>query len=169
MTVLIGGSATAWGDGSMALGQLESHAEDRGAYSIASGEAVFEASASSLDPGGAFADARSFLEVAGADFIFISEAEGAMQGPTQAWARSQIDYLSIDIHGWSPPHGPVSIVLDWGCGSPEPPGVEPGGSFAQVMAAADSYGLPSLSATFTQSLTVENQFSFVQAMGLVAL
>ncbi len=169
MTVLIGGSAIAWGDGSVSLGLLESRAEDRGFYSIAAGEAVFEASASSLDPGGAFASARAFIEVAGADFVFVSEAEGAMQGPTQAWARSEIDYLSIDIHGWSPPHGPVSIVLDQPCVAAEPFVAEAFGSFAQAVAMADSYGPGSLSDTFTESLAVENQFSFVQAMGLVGL
>jgi len=40
---------------------------------------------------------------------------------------------------------------------------------ALAAAAAEAYGAQTLSATFTEALAVENQFSLVQAMGLVAV
>ena len=45
----------------------------------------------------------------------------------------------------------------------------PHGNYADVMAMAEAHGAGSLSATLTNALTFENHFSFVNAMGMVAV
>lgn len=170
LAVAIGGSATAAGEASGVTGFVENFAEDRGDYSIAIGEAIFQASAHSCTPGGALATANTFLDVSGADFIFEHEVGQSTQGRYDAWARSELDYLSIDIHGWSPPQGPIVIEVHQPFGHHEPPGLElPQGNFAQVLAMSEVHGANTLSATLTNALTVENHFSFVTALAMVAL
>ena len=50
LIAVIGGSAAAAGDGSAVTGFVENFAADEGAYSIAMGEAIFQASAHSSNP-----------------------------------------------------------------------------------------------------------------------
>ena len=165
-----GGSAMAAGDATVVTGFVENFAEDTGDYSIAMGKAIFEASAYSSKPGGALAAASTFLDVSGTDFIFEHEIDQSKHGPYDAWARSELDYLSIDIHGWSPPHGTIVIDVHNPFGQGHPIGQDPSyGNFAQVVALAEAHGADTLSATFSNALTVENHFSFVNAVGLVAL
>ena len=106
---MIGGSAIAVGDASAVTGFVENVAIDKGAISIAMGEAIFQASAQSASPNGAAAAADTFLDVSGADFIIEREVGGSKHGAHDASAFSELDYLAIDIHGWSPPHGPIVI------------------------------------------------------------
>ena len=170
LLALIGGSATAAGEASAVTGFVENFAEDRGDYSIAMGKAIFEASAYACKPGGALAAADTFLDVSGADFIFEHEIGQSKHGPYDAWARSELDYLSIDIHGWSPPQGPIVIEVHQPVGHHQPCGLElPQGNFAQVLAISEAHGANTLSATLTNALTVENHFSFVTALAMVAL
>ena len=170
LVAVIGGSAIAAGEATAVTGFVENFAEDMGRYSIAMGEAVFQALAHSSEPGGALAAASTFLDVSGADFIFEREADQAKQGLHDASARAELDYFSIDIHGWSPPHGPIVIDLDQSFGHHQPFGHDPSsGNFAQVIAMAEAHGANTLSATLTSALTVENQFSFVHGMAMVAL
>src|ERR1700704_1301217 len=75
MVAVIGGSAIAAGEGSAVTGFVENFAENMGRYSIATGEAVFQASAYSSEPGGAGAAASTFLDVSGADFIFYARSD----------------------------------------------------------------------------------------------
>jgi len=170
LVAVVGGSAMAAGEATAVTGFVENIAENMGRYSIAMGEAVFQASAYSSEPGGAAAAASTFLDVSGADFIFERETDGAKQGLHDASARAELDYFSIDIHGWSPPHGPIVIELDQSFGHHQPFGHDPSyGNFAQVIAMAEAHGANTLSATLTSALTVENQFSFVHGMAMVAL
>jgi hypothetical protein len=170
LVAVIGGSAIAAGEASAVTGFVENFAQDMGRYSIAMGEAVFQASAYSAEPGGALAAASTFLDVSGADFIFERETDQAKQGLHDASARAELDYFSIDIHGWSPPHGPIVIDLDQSIGNHQPFGHDPSyGNFTQVIAMAEAHGANTLSATLTTALTVENQFSFVHGMAMVAL
>jgi hypothetical protein len=167
---MIGGSAMAVGQASAVTGFVENFAEDKGSYSIAMGEAIFQASAHSSAAGGAAAAASTFLDVSGADFIFEREIDQSKQGHNDASARSELDYFAIDIHGWSPPQGPIVVELDHSSGHHQPFGHEPSyGNFAEVLAMAEAHGANSLSATLTTAFTVENQFSFVHAMAMVAL
>jgi hypothetical protein len=167
---VIGGSAMAAGDASVVTGFVENFAEDRDDYSIAMGKAIFEASAYSSKPGDAIAAASTFLDVSGTDFIFEHEINQSGHGPHDAWARSELDYLSIDIHGWSPPHGTIVIDVHHPSGQGQPIGQDPfSGNFAQVLALAEAHGADALSATFTNALTIENHFSFVNAERIVAL
>jgi hypothetical protein len=154
----------------LTTGLVQNFAEDSSSYSIASGEAIFEASAHSPEPGDAVAAAHTFLVVSNADFIIEKEWSHWGCGPNDAWARSELDYVAIDIKGWSPPDGPVVIEL-------HPPSHQfqryghqpPDGNYADVIAMAEAHGASSLSATLTNALTVENQFSFVNAMAIVAV
>ena len=170
LVAVIGGSAIAAGEATAVTGFVENFAQDMGRYSIAMGEAVFQASASSSEPGGALAAASTFLDVSGADFIFERETDQAKQGLHDASARAELDYFAIDIHGWSPPHGPIVIDLDQSSGHHQPFGHDPSyGNFAQIIAMAEAHGANTLAATLTSALTVENQFSFVHGMAMVAL
>jgi hypothetical protein len=99
LLAVVGGSAMAAGDSSIVTGFVGNSAEDGDVYSIAMGKAIFEASAHTSKPGGALAAADTFLDVSGADFIFEHEIDQSRHGPYDAWARSELDYLSIDIHG----------------------------------------------------------------------
>jgi hypothetical protein len=166
-----GGSAMAAGDASIVTGFVENFAEDSGDYSIAMGKAIFEASAHTSKSGDALAAASTFLDVSGADFIFEHEIDQSGHGPYDAWARSELDYLAIDIHGWSPPHGTIVIDVHHPTfGEGQPIGQDPFyGNFAQVLALAEAHGADALSATFTNALTIENHFSFVNAVGIVGL
>jgi hypothetical protein len=170
LLAVIGGSAMAAGEASDVTGFVDNFAEDRGDYSIAMGKAIFEASAYGSKPGDALAAADTFLDVSGADFIFEREIDQSNSGPYDAWARSELDYFSIDIHGWSPPHGTIVIDVDHPFGHGQPIGQDPfHGNFAQVLALAEAQGADTLSATFTNALTIENHFSFVNAVGIVGL
>jgi hypothetical protein len=170
LLAVIGGSATASGEASAVTGFVENFAEDSGDYSIAMGKAIFEASAYACKPGGALAAADTFLDVSGADFIFEHEIGQSERGPYDAWARSELDYFSIDIHGWSPPHGTIVIDVHHPFGHGQPIGQDPfHGNFAQVLALAEAHGADTLSATVTNALAIENHFSFVNAVGIVAL
>jgi hypothetical protein len=167
----IGGSATAVGDSTAAIGFIENFVQSKGNVSIAMGEAIFQASAHSAETGGALAAASTFVEVSGADIIFEYESVQSNQGLHDAWAASELDYFAIDIHGWSPRHGPIVIQVQQAFDhSDQPFALEASsGNFAQVFAAAEAHGANALSATFTNALTIENNFSFVNAVGIVAL
>jgi len=171
LLAVIGGSAMAAGEASDVTGFVDNFAEDRGDYSIAMGKAIFESSAHASTPGSALAAADTFLDVSGADFIFEYEIGQSERGPYDAWARSELDYFSIDVHGWTPPHGTIVIDLDHPFGGHGLPiGQDPfHGNLAQVFALAEAHGADTLSATFTNALSIENHFSFVNAMGIVAL
>jgi hypothetical protein len=170
LLAVIGGSAMAAGEASDVTGFVDNFAEDRGDYSIAMGKAIFESSAHASTPGSALAAADTFLDVSGADFIFEHEIGQSERGLYDAWARSELDYFSIDVHGWTPPHGTIVIDVDHPFGHGQPIGQDPlYGNLAQVFALAEAHGADTLSATFTNALTIENHFSFVNAVGIVAL
>ena len=170
LIAVAGGSAAASGDSSTVAGFVENVAQDRGSYSIAVGEAVFEASARSHEPGALLALADTFLVVSDADFVFEYENVQTRQHLDVAWARAELDYVAIDIHGWSPRHGPVVLDLYQALDGHAPFGGPPDfGNFAHALAVAETDGPGSLSATFTHTLTLDGQFSFVQAMAMVTL
>jgi hypothetical protein len=174
LTVTICGSAFAAGEWTSVTGYVENFAKDWGDYSIAMGEAVFEAEARSCEPGRAVAAADTSFDVSGADFIFAHEIEQSMQGLHEAAVRAELDFLAIDIEGWSPHQGPIVIEMDQSLDGylpyGQPCGQEsPFGNLAQVMATAEAHGANALSATLTNSLALENQFSFVHAASLVAV
>jgi hypothetical protein len=170
LLAVIGGSAMAAGEASDVTGFVDNFAEDRGDYSIAMGKAIFESSAHASTPGSALAAADTFLDVSGADFIFEHEIGQSERGPYDAWARSELDYFSIDVHGWTPPHGTIVIDVDHPFGHGLPIGQDPFyGNLAQVFALAEAHGADTLSATFTNALSIENHFSFVNAVGIVEL
>ena len=110
LVAVIDGSAMAVGNASAVTGFVENFAADEGGYSIAMGEAIFQASAYSSNPGGGgAAAAATFLDVSGADFIIEQEVGQSKHRSHDASALSELDDLAIDIHGWSPKHGPIVI------------------------------------------------------------
>jgi hypothetical protein len=167
---IVGGNAAAAGQDTLTAGLVQNFAEDKNGYSIIVGDAIFEASAQSLEPGAAIATASTFLAVAGADFIIKYESSHGGLGPNDAWASSELYYVALDIKGWSPGGGPVVRELHHRGHHFQPSGHEPSdGNYAHVIATAESHGADSLSATLTNALTIENQFSFVNAIGVVAV
>jgi hypothetical protein len=76
----------------------------------------------------------------------------------------------VNINGWSPEGGPVVIELHQPGHQVRPDGHQPPhGNYAAVIATAEAHGADSLSATLTNALTVENQFSFVTGIAVVAV
>jgi hypothetical protein len=134
------------------------------------GEAIFQAASHSSEPGGALAAASTFLDVSGADFIFEREIEHATQQFHDAAARAELEYIAIDIEGWAPRHGPIVIDAPQSFDQhhlPRPDALP--GNFAQIFAVAEAHGADTLTATLTNAFNVENHFSLVNGMAMVAL
>jgi hypothetical protein len=174
LKVLIGGFAAASGELTLATGAVQSTAQDRAGVSIAWGEAVFDAYGYGQEPTGAFAAADTWLQVTGADLLLRWDFEnsGSDSGAGQAWAHSEIDYMAIDIHAWSPAR-PTVIELEQAFAL-QPLAADLGPSsygslnFAAVAAAVQAEGADALALTSTQAFT-DSQFSFVHAMALASL
>jgi hypothetical protein len=181
LTAALGGEALAAGTSTCALGTISNNIADMGNYTIAFGDAIFSAAAHSSDPGGTMAAADTFLSVAGADFLFEFTSDKSGGGGKNAWATSETQYIAIDIHDWNPTGGPV--VFD----SHKPLGIAPDshepyaphsphilsnelpiGNVANVFATADAQGLNTIASTLTQALTIENHFSLVSGLSMVA-
>jgi hypothetical protein len=166
---VVGGDAVAAGQDTVAIGLVQNDGKDHGGYSIIVGDATFEASAQAPEAGGADAAASTVMIVSPADYIIKDESSHGGKGPNDAWASSELDFVAVNINGWSPEGGPVVIELHQPGHQVQPDGHQPThGNYAYViaMADADSTG-SSLSATQTNALAVENQFSFVNAIAVV--
>jgi hypothetical protein len=181
LTAALGGEALAAGTSTCALGTISNNIADMGNYTIAFGDAIFSAAAHSSDHGGTMAAADTFLSVSGADFLFEFTSDKTGGGGKNAWATSETQYLAIDIHNWNPPEGPVvfdshkplGIGSDWHePNAPHSPHILsndlPIGNVANVLAMADAQGLNTLASTLTQALTIENHFSLVSGLSMVA-
>jgi hypothetical protein len=172
---VIGGGAVAAGQDTVTIGLVQNDGKDHGGYSIIVGDATFEASAQALETGGADAAANTVLAVSGADYIIKDESSHGGSGPNDAWASSELDYVAVNINGWSPEGGPVVIELHQpghkAGHKDRPDGHEPpDGNYAAVIGTAEAHGADSsLTATQTYALTVENQFSLVNAIAVVAV
>jgi hypothetical protein len=165
---VVGGDAVAAGQDTVTIGLVQNDGKDHGGYSIIVGGATFEASAQAPEAGGADAAANTVMAVSGADYIIKDESSHGGSGPNDAWASSQLDFVAVNINGWSPEGGPVVIELHQPGHQVQPDGHQPpDGNYAAVIATADAHGADSLSATQTNALTVENQFSFVNAIAVV--
>ena len=170
---VVGGAAVAAGQDTATIGLVQNLGKDHGGYSIIVGDATFEASAQSPEAGGAVAAANTFMTVSGADYIIKDESSHGGSGPNDAWASSELDFVAVNINGWSPEGGPVVIELHQPGHQGQPDEHQPphgnDAAVAAVIATAEAHGADSLSATLTNALTVENQFSFVNAIALVAV
>jgi hypothetical protein len=167
---VVGGDAVAAGQDTVTIGLVQNLGTDHGGYSIIVGDATFEASAQAPEAGGADAAADTVLTVSGADYIIKDESSHGGTGPNDAWASSELDFVAVNINGWSPEGGPVVIELHQPGHQIQPDGHQPPhGNYAAVIATAEAHGADSLSATLTNTLTVENQFSFVNAIAVVAV
>jgi len=172
LTVLIGGFAAAAAELTLATGAVQSAAQERAGVSIAWGEAVFEAYGYGQQPGEAFAATDAWLQVTGADLLLRWDCEDSDSSAGQAWAHSEIDYMAIDIHAWSPAQ-PTVIELEQAFAL-QALAADPGLSsyrslnFAAVAAAVHAEGTDALALTSTHAFT-DSQFSFVHAMALASL
>ena len=167
----VGGDAVAAGQDTVTIGLVQNVGKDHGGYSIIVGDATFEASAQAPEAGGADAAANTFMTVSGADYIIKDESSHGGSGPNDAWASSELDFVAVNINGWSPEGGPVVIELHQPGHQVQPDGHQPPpGNYADVIATADAHSADSsLAATQTNALTVENQFSFVNGIAVVAV
>jgi hypothetical protein len=180
---VIGGSAVAAGQDTVTIGLVQNSAEEsslplphgvgKGGYTIMVGDAIFEASAQAPEAGGADAAANTFMTVSAADYIIKDESSHGGSGPNDAWASSELDFVAVNINGWSPEGGPVvyELELNQPGDQVQPDGHQPpDGNYAAVIATAEAHGDGSVStAAQTTALTVENQFSFVTAIAGVAV
>jgi hypothetical protein len=180
---VVGGSAVAAGQDTVTIGVVENLAEDsslplphgvgKGGYTIMVGDANFEASAQAPEAGGVDAAANTFMTVSGADIIIKDESSDGSRQANDASASSELSYIALNINGWSPEGGPLVYELEL-----DQPGHQvrpdehqpPDGNYAAVIVTAEAHGADSsLSAAQTNALTVENQFSFVTGIGVVAV
>ena len=166
----VGGDAVAAGQDTVTIGLVQNDGKDHGGYSIIVGDATFEASAQAPEAGGAAAAANTFLTVSGADYIIKDLSSHGSSGPNDAQASSELDFVVVNINGWSPEGGPVVIELQQPGHQVQPDGHQPpDGNYAAVTATADAHGADSLSATTVTALTVANQFSLVTGMAVVVV
>jgi hypothetical protein len=167
----VGGDAVAAGQDTLTTGLVQNVGKDHGGYSIIVGDATFEASAHAPEAGGADAAANTVLTVSGADFIIKDESSHGGSGPNDAWASSELDFVAVNINGWSPQGGPVVIELHQPGHQVQPDEHQsPHGNYAAVIATGEAQSTAdSLSATQTNALTVENQFSFVNGIAVVGV
>jgi len=178
---VVGGSAVAAGQDTVTIGLVQNLAEDsslplphgvgKGGYTIMVGDATFEASAQAPEAGGADAAANTFMALSDADFIIKFESSDESREANDASASSELSYIALNINGWSPEGGPVVIELQQPDHQVQPDGQQPpDGNYAAVIATAEAHGADSsLAATQTIALTVENQFSFVTGIAVVAV
>jgi hypothetical protein len=167
---VVGGDAVAAGQDTVTIGLVQNDGKDHGGYSIIVGGATFEASAQAPEAGGADAAANTVMAVSGADYIIKDESSHGGSGPNDAWASSQLDFVAVNINGWSPEGGPVVIELHQPGHQVQPDGHQPPhGNYAAVIATAEAHGADTLTATQANALTVENQFSLVSGLAIVAV
>jgi hypothetical protein len=167
---VVGGGAVAAGQDTVTIGLVQNSAEDKGGYSIMVGDATFEASAQAPEAGGVDAAANTFMALSDADFIIKFESSDERREANDVSASSELSYIALNINGWSPEGGPVVIEFQQPDHQVQPDGHQPpDGNYAAVIATAEAHGADSVSATTAIALTVENQFSFVTAIALVAV
>jgi hypothetical protein len=167
---VVGGDAVAAGQDTLTTGVVQNDGKDHGGYSIIVGDATFEASAQAPEAGGADAAANTVMAVSGADYIIKDQSNHGGKGPNDAWASSELDFVAVNINGWSPEGGPVVIELHQPGHQVQPDGHQPPpGNYAVVIGTAEAHGTDILSATQTNALAVENQFSFVNAIAVVII
>jgi hypothetical protein len=169
MAVLVGGEAGAAGYNTATTGFIDNTVQKSAGVTVAIGEADFTAVGQSAGHGNAAAQASTFVNVTGADFLFeikINES-GHLHG--MAWAESEVEYVAVDIPNWQPPGGhTITEMLTLNVhdvASPQDHSALSGNT-AQVLAMAQAYGLNTDTWTLTQAQTVEHHSSFVSASAL---
>ena len=175
LLTVIGGDAYAAGASTDAGGTVNNTINDLGNVTMASGYAVFEATATS-PAGDASAGADTFVSVAGADIVMIFDFDLSFKIGNSVVAVSETSYLAIDIENWSRPNGPLVMNFQAHAesghqghgGTPLSGSSLPSGNFAHVAAIADAQGPNTLTSTLTQALTIENHFSYVSGMAITA-
>lgn len=175
LATAIGGDAYATGTSTEAGGVVSNTIKDMGNVTIASGYAIFEATGTSPTHGGASADADTFLAVTGADIVVEFTFDHTVKLGNTVVAVSETRYIAIDIENWAPRNGP--LVIDYQLHSPNqtnghnthlPDYAPPSGALATVAAFAEAHGANTAATTLTHSLAVENQFSLVSGLAIVA-
>jgi hypothetical protein len=174
LVTAIGGDAFATGTSTDANGIVSNSINDLGNVTIASGYAVFEATGTSPTPGGASADADTFVAVAGADIVVEFSFDRTVTLGNTVVAVSATRYLAIDIENWGSRNGP--LVMDFQAHSANqierssahlPDFALPSSNHAAVDVSADAHGANTLASTLALAVT-ENQFSLVSGLSIVA-
>ena len=170
LVTAIGGNAYATGTNTDAHGFVQNTIADMGNVTIARGEATFEATGTPSAGDGPAADANTYLGVTGADIVVAFHVDFG----NAASAYSTTRYVAIDVENWTPRNGPIVInhssaheVESLPIHNPAP------GNVAAVVASADAhsadaYGANTATAALTNSLAVENHFSLVSGLAIVA-
>ena len=169
LVAVIGGSAIAVGDASAVSGFVENVAIDKGASRSQWARRSFRRRRSR--------PARTAPRPPPTPFSMCRAPISSSSGRSGIEARrprrvglSELDYFAMDIHGLSPPHGPIVIEVGGPSGHHQSFGHDTlAGRVRAGVAMAEAHGANTLSATLTSALTVENHFSFVNATAMVAL
>lgn len=175
LVTAIGGDAYATGTNTDASGVVSNTIKDMGNVTVAKGYAIFEATGTSSTQDGVRADADTYLAVTGADIVVEFTFDHTVKLGNTIVAVSATRYIAIDIENWAPPNGP--LVMDFHPHSANhverysahlPDYAPPSGNLATVAAFADAHGANTATATLAHSLAVENQFSLVSGLAIVA-
>jgi hypothetical protein len=163
MAILVGGEALALGNDTITTGALTNTIKQHNnGVTIAKGDALFKAYGSSETPGDAFAFADTYLDIAGADFIFGIQMNTYTGNEYDAYAQSALKYIAIDIPNWTPPGGPITNLFTLTQIGGKLPYHAPGdGNLATVYANALVAAPNSDTATQTSALTVADQLSYI--------
>ena len=143
--------------------------KDMGNVTVAKGYAIFEATGTSSTQDGARAD--TYLAVTGADIVVEFTFDHTVKLGNTVVAVSATRYIAIDIENWAPPNGPLVVdsanqVERYSAHLPDY--APPSENLATVAAFADAHGANTATATLAHSLAVENQFSLVSGLAIVA-
>ena len=173
LVTAIGGDAYATGTDTDANGVVNNTIKDMGNVTVAKGSAIFEATGTSSTQDDASADADTYLAVTGADIVVTGNVELENTDGNTAVASSGTRYIAIDIENWAPDplvidfHHSANYVESLKGDAP------PSGNVATVAASADAYSADAYdantaTAALTYSLAVENEFSLVSGLAMVA-
>lgn len=170
MSTVAGGSAIAFGDNTLASGQISGKTVDKGGYTVAKGSVTFTGAAQSDEAGAVAAGATTFAAVSGADLVMTFTFDQATIGSNSVVVRSTTKYIAVDYDGWAPTGGPIVMQMNSSLflSGPFKPfkGI---GNLATIDAAAYSKGDHSLASTLTESLSIQGTMSAVSGMAVMAV
>jgi hypothetical protein len=170
MLAIVGGTAAAAGNDTVATGSVNAKMVDNPTVDIAMGSTTFGAAAQTTDGSNPLTAADTYAAVSGADLAITKTMTSNTSGNNTAAATSETKYFALDIANWSPPAGSIQVDINKTTRSTNGAyGTVPDGNYASVSAGADATGSNSLAETSTGALAVDNQFSAVQGAAVTAI
>jgi Ca2+-binding RTX toxin-like protein len=165
-------TATATGQNTLAVSEVESTIVLRGLLTLSFGTATATAVARDPEAGGAFGTVQTGVSAAGADLLLASTTVASGYGTDAAgawWAEtSSTSFLAIDVLGLAPKQGPLAIqavnLQEITCPPPAPEA-----NVALYNAALEVFGDNTLVNAQVEAITVEDVLSTTGIVATVAL